>query len=483
MRTSTPECIITENLVLEFNSQYGKLFFNSVFSGGAYTFLLNLSKQHPVIIINPCVDYNSVSSFALQYLFKGEKQEVTIDNLDFIFKQLELTEININHLIYVRSIDLCIDFILEMKHKYNLEINIYLHDFYSVCPSVNLLNYKKEFCNLPSDSLCNGCLEKYDNPVNTLSFNKAEVLRVATLHKSNIVVWRGMWRKLFDQASKFILPSDAAAKLWKKAFPEYANDVTILQHDLSYLSTICRHENAVMLPFYQVYVIGDIGEHKGSVIVHEILELIKLNKLNICINVIGDYVDSEFQNTPYLKLHGRFNHDDIANVLNAKEINCFLMPSICPETFSYVTQEMMATGLPIITFNLGGQAQFISGYIHGSVVQSVNSILMFNELEHLFNEHRNNYYSMLQFNLPINEHEELSKFVRIYELLVLENEEMYIHRKREILNYERLILQLEQVLESQKQIQQELLGVYQSQSWKITKPLRELMLLLKKFRK
>lgn len=469
-----------DKISFEFNQMKGELFFNSVFSGGAYTFLLNLSKHHPVLIVDPCVDYRAVGNVTLQYIFKGEKQDVTVANLDFIFEKLKVAKININHLIYVNSIDSCIDFILEMKHKYNLEINIYLHDFYSVCPSVNLLNYKKEFCNLPSDSLCNGCLEKYDNPVNTLSFNKAEVLRVATLHKSNIVVWRGMWRKLFAQASKFILPSDAAAKLWKKAFPEYANDVTILHHDLSYLSTICRHENAVMLPFYQVYVIGDIGEHKGSVIVHEILELIKLNKLNICINVIGDYVDSEFQNTPYLKLHGRFNHDDIANVLNAKEINCFLMPSICPETFSYVTQEMMATGLPIIAFDLGAQAQFISSYKNGVLVRTVNSVLMFNELDHLFNEHRNNYYSMLHFNLPINEHEVLSKFVRIYELLVLENEELYIHHKREIVNYE---LQLSQALNVQNQMRDELSNVYQSHSWRITKPLRKFIFFLKNFRK
>ena len=469
-----------DKISFEFNQMKGKLFFNSVFSGGAYTFLLNLSKQHPIIIINPCVDYNSVSSFTLQYLFKGEKQEVTIDNLDFIFKQLELTEININHLIYVKSIDSCIDFILELKHKYNLEINIYLHDFYSVCPSVNLLNYKKEFCNLPSNSSCNSCLEKYDNPVNTLSFNKAEVLRVAAFHKSNIVVWRGVWRKLFDQASKFILPSDAAATLWKKTFPEYINEVTILHHDLSYLSAILQHKDTVKLPFYQVYVVGDIGEHKGSVIIHEVLELIKLKKLNICINVIGDYVDSVFQNTPFLKLHGRFNHDDIANVLNTKEINCFLMPSICPETFSYVAQEMLATGLPIITFDLGAQAQFISGYEYGKLVRAVNSVLMFNELEELFNEHRNNYYLMLQFNLPINEHEELLKFIRIHELLVLENEELYIHHKREIVNYE---LQLSQALNVQNQMRDELSNVYQSHSWRITKPLRKFIFFLKNFRK
>lgn len=469
-----------DNISIKFNQMQGMLFFNSVFSGGAYTFLLNLSKHRPILIVDPRLDYRSLSSVSLQYIFKGEKQDITISKLDCIFEKLKLGEININHLIYVNSIDSCVDFIIELKERYNFGISIYLHDFYSICPSVNLLNYKKEFCNLPSSSSCDSCLEKYDNQVNTLSFNKAEVLRVAAFHKNNIVVWRSMWRKLFDKANKFVLPSESAAILWKKIFPEYINKVTILHHDLSYLSAIYQHKNPAMLPFYQVYVIGDIGEHKGSVIVHEMLELIKINKLNICINIIGAYDDSLFVNTPYLKLHGRFEHDNIANILNNKDINCFIMPSICPETFSYVTQEMMATGLPIIAFNLGAQAQFISDYTNGILVKFVNSVLMFKEIERLFTEHRNNYYSALQFNLSNNDREELLKFLRVHELLVLETEELYMHHKIETSNYQLQINRLNQLLESQKQTQQELSKVYQSASWRITKPLRKLMKLIKR---
>ncbi len=456
----------------EFKQMKGALFFNSVFGGGAYTFLLNLSKQFPVLIVDPRADSRSINGFTLQYIFKGEKQDFIVNDLDLVIEKLELEEICVNHLIYSNTIGSYIDLIIDLKHKYNLAIKVYLHDFYSICPSINLLDYKAEFCNIPSNSSCNACLEKYDNPVNTLTFNKSEVLKTKELHQNNILVWRNMWRKLFDEASYFILPSNAAAELWGKAFPEYSKQITILHHDLSYLSAICQHKNEAMLPFYQVYVIGDLAEHKGSGIIHGILELIKINKLNICINIIGAYDGSLFVNTPYLKLHGRFEHDIIANILNNKDINCFIMPSICPETFSYVTQEMMATGLPIIAFNLGAQAQFLSKYESGILVDEINPQKVFDEVFKLYQSHKQLMYDGL-FNS--RKTSVINDFIRKYELCLIENEKLYA-----LLRDNQLKDKLSSVEREFNCVKQELKNVYNSKSWQVTKSLRIFMRFLKR---
>ena len=40
-------------------------------------------------------------------------------------------------------------------------------------------------------------------------------------------------------------------------------------------------------------------------------------------------------------------------------ITCWLIPSVCPETFSFTTHEALATGLPVLCLDLGGQADAV----------------------------------------------------------------------------------------------------------------------------
>ncbi len=38
---------------------------------------------------------------------------------------------------------------------------------------------------------------------------------------------------------------------------------------------------------------------------------------------------------------GTYRHDDLVDLIEANGINLFFFPSVCPETFSYVTEEMI----------------------------------------------------------------------------------------------------------------------------------------------
>jgi glycosyltransferase involved in cell wall biosynthesis len=48
--------------------------------------------------------------------------------------------------------------------------------------------------------------------------------------------------------------------------------------------------------------------------------------------------------------------------------NIFLMPSICPETFSYVTQELIDMEVPLVCFDIGAQAEKIKNYHKGLII-------------------------------------------------------------------------------------------------------------------
>ena len=48
--------------------------------------------------------------------------------------------------------------------------------------------------------------------------------------------------------------------------------------------------------------------------------------------------------------------------------NVFLFPSIWPETFSYVAEELMQLHVPLMCFNLGAPAERVGRYDRGRVI-------------------------------------------------------------------------------------------------------------------
>jgi glycosyltransferase involved in cell wall biosynthesis len=67
----------------------------------------------------------------------------------------------------------------------------------------------------------------------------------------------------------------------------------------------------------------------------------------------------------------------------------FLFPSICPETFSYVVQELMHFGFPIVAFNIGAPAERLKRYKNATLIKHPSSSK--NILNKLINLHKSIY--------------------------------------------------------------------------------------------
>jgi Glycosyltransferase len=55
-------------------------------------------------------------------------------------------------------------------------------------------------------------------------------------------------------------------------------------------------------------------------------------------------------------------------MLSSHGITAWLMPSVWPETFSFTTREMLATGLPVMAFDLGAQGEAVREAPNGHIV-------------------------------------------------------------------------------------------------------------------
>ena len=56
--------------------------------------------------------------------------------------------------------------------------------------------------------------------------------------------------------------------------------------------------------------------------------------------------------------------------MEANEIDIILVPSICPETFSYTTEEAIKMGLPIAVFDIGAPAERVKSYGKGIILRN-----------------------------------------------------------------------------------------------------------------
>ena len=111
---------------------------------------------------------------------------------------------------------------------------------------------------------------------------------------------------------------------------------------------------------YNIGIIGNIGcEHKGRTLMYNILKLFNDNNLNDYTFHIFGYYDIKFNN---LIIHGRYDNNDIFNLIKDNNIDYFLFVSTFEETYSLTLSIAIHTGLPIIYNNIGAYIERLENY-------------------------------------------------------------------------------------------------------------------------
>jgi glycosyltransferase involved in cell wall biosynthesis len=113
-------------------------------------------------------------------------------------------------------------------------------------------------------------------------------------------------------------------------------------------------------------IVGEIGFHKGSHVVQALAKEIARNELDVTISVIGT-LDIQCD-SKVVRETGPYDHSQLVELIEATGPNIFFFPSIWPETFSYVTDELMQLHVPIVCFDLGAPAERVRNYARGKVI-------------------------------------------------------------------------------------------------------------------
>ena len=258
-------------------------------------------------------------------------------------------EIVVNELALYPQLSRTLDTVTKFVKQSNALLEVLVHDYFMVCPSINLVGTDKVYCGLPSCyGKCNSCYCKNE---------------FYNFYQQSIGDYRAEWESLLVCADKVIVFSDSSKKIMYKVFPALEN-IIVKPHEVRPLPSV-RRKNALD-SVLTIGLLGSLVEHKGENVVRDLVLLADEMDANVRFRLIGS--SEKIKGSPRWSETGEYHESDLPTLVGDINPDIFFFPSVWPETFSYVCSEIMELGYPLASFDLGAQADKASSVEYGLVL-------------------------------------------------------------------------------------------------------------------
>ncbi len=252
-------------------------------------------------------------------------------------------------LIHMHNISGCREALLSALPELPIPYGYTVHDLNFACPTITFLDASGKYCGAVTDTTaCQACLGA-----------QQEFAGI------DIVAWRRGHRTLLARASFVIAPSQWAATMLRRYFPEHS--VAIVAHgsgqgmprDDAVYTRLDLPDDGVPT----VAVIGAIGADKGARRLEHLVELTRECGARLRWVLIG-YLDrgrDQIQTADAVfTQHGPFDSREIGALIEHYRVRVVAYPSAGPETFAFTLSEAWAAGRPVVVPPIGALAERVA---------------------------------------------------------------------------------------------------------------------------
>lgn len=248
------------------------------------------------------------------------------------------------------------DNILELKRRVGGEMVYLLHDYYCICPKVALVAPDGFYCRSEASmARCEECLKTSG----MLELEEGGI---------DIARWRREFGRLLSGCERVIAFSEDTKTRMERCMGGLRLEV--IPHELP---TAVRPCGAVKGEPPTIGVFGFLQPMKGLWLVKELAEhLLALGEHTVRIKIVGtvpDHVDMPGN----VDILGRYEIEKLPSICADAGINVAFFPSVCPETFSFATKEIIGLGLPVACFDLGAQRDQVKVYPNGAIIPQMTA--------------------------------------------------------------------------------------------------------------
>ncbi|MFK3937259.1 glycosyltransferase [Alkalihalobacillus sp. NPDC078783] len=319
--------------------------------GGVSQFISRWKNEHKdYTIYEAFVEYQT-----LTLRWEGQSDlQIPFLALDEQIIQLAIGYIHIHHL-WQMELPSLVTVLKETKIPYTF----WIHDFYAICPFVFFVDQKGKYCGRPKQvRVCEACA--------THGARRVQMEQMLSSREPSIKKWRMLFEQLLKGADQVIVPSDST----KRIIQEYVPDLkmNVLPHSLA-ISVKHNPLKTTQVPV-RIALLGNLAYHKGDQEVRALL--IQTNRMQTQCEFyhyggLSRTIDKH-QFPHFFKRGSYSSPKQLPHLLQEDRIDFVIIPSICPETFSYTTHEAIAMGYPVLCFDLGAQAEVVNRLEAGWVV-------------------------------------------------------------------------------------------------------------------
>ncbi len=246
--------------------------------------------------------------------------------------------------------------IVDAAKSAGIPVIFSFHDFYTICPTVKLLDEKNVYCGGTCTATTGECAHELWTDVD-----------FPPLKHRGIHDWKANFATALEKCDAFVTTTESTRATLIANYPFLATRrFEVIPHgrDFDRFSTLA----AELKPGEPIRLLvpGNISAAKGGSLLRQIAA--QADPAELEIHVLGN-INSRTRLKPLVKAHGPYARGEFAAKVRGIRPHAGVVLSIWPETYCHTLTEMWACGLPVIGYDIGAVGDRIAASGAGWLVK------------------------------------------------------------------------------------------------------------------
>jgi glycosyltransferase involved in cell wall biosynthesis len=264
-------------------------------------------------------------------------------------RRQRVARVVVNHIID-RPTDM-MEWVRNLANGLGVPYDVILHDYFMVCPRVDLITGLGRFCDVAPPDACFSCVTEYG----------------AEVQDFDPLSWRDDHLAFLAGAGRIIAPSHDLATRMARFLPKPltvwtpGDDAGFPAERIPRLAPDQR---------LRIVTLGALNVAKGVRVVAGLAEAVAKARAPVDLTVLGAVSEALPE---CVKVSGPYRPEDLERLLIEASPHVVLLPAIWPETWSFVLTSALEQGLPVIVFDIGAPAARLRRLGRGHVLPTAFS--------------------------------------------------------------------------------------------------------------
>jgi tetratricopeptide (TPR) repeat protein/GT2 family glycosyltransferase/glycosyltransferase involved in cell wall biosynthesis len=256
----------------------------------------------------------------------------------------------------------------KLAKKLGIPVIFSIHDFYTICPTVNLLDENKVFCGGSCTSTEGKCdVELWQNNLPALKHNF-------------INSWREIMTDVFEYIDAFVTTAKSAKTQIEEIYPSISQiPFWVIPHgrDFPHLESGNTSTEQFLHPSKPLKILfpGNLGIPKGAELIAKIKELDLDGRLEFhFLGAVRQFL------VPFGKRHGTYKREEYHQLIQKIQPHYIGIFSIWSETYCHTLTESWASGVPAIAIDRGAVGDRIRQHGGGYLLNTIEPEEIYQQL-------------------------------------------------------------------------------------------------------